>query len=84
MQYADRTIRYEAGGAAFHSGAAVLPVIPSNSEKALYPARIIIINEFYLEHHLTLQDVKDNIIISEDGHLYAARPFRARRTAHAQ
>ncbi|KJA25961.1 hypothetical protein HYPSUDRAFT_133631 [Hypholoma sublateritium FD-334 SS-4] len=42
--------KYEAGGAAFHSGAAVIPVIPSN------------------KHHLTLQDVKDNIIISDDGH----------------
>ncbi|KAF8203279.1 pyridoxal phosphate-dependent transferase [Pholiota molesta] len=42
--------KYEAGGTAFHSGAAVLPIIPSN------------------KHHLTLQDVKDNIIISNDTH----------------
>ncbi|KAF9480456.1 hypothetical protein BDN70DRAFT_979312 [Pholiota conissans] len=42
--------KYEAGGAAFHSGAAVIPVIPPN------------------KHHLTLQDVKDNIIISDDTH----------------
>ncbi|KDR84770.1 hypothetical protein GALMADRAFT_233107 [Galerina marginata CBS 339.88] len=42
--------KYEAGGTAFHSGATVLAVIPSN------------------KHHLTLQDVKDNIIISNDTH----------------
>ncbi|KAF8895042.1 pyridoxal phosphate-dependent transferase [Gymnopilus junonius] len=42
--------KYEAGGAAFHSGAAVIPVVPAN------------------KHHLTLQDVKDNIIISSDVH----------------
>ncbi|PPQ76180.1 hypothetical protein CVT26_009357 [Gymnopilus dilepis] len=42
--------KYEAGGAAFHSGAAVIPVIPSN------------------KHHLTLQDVKDNLITSDDIH----------------
>uniref|UniRef100_A0A8H7YAX0 Aromatic amino acid beta-eliminating lyase/threonine aldolase domain-containing protein n=1 Tax=Psilocybe cubensis TaxID=181762 RepID=A0A8H7YAX0_PSICU len=42
--------KYEAGGAAFHSGAAVIAVVPTN------------------KHHLTLQDVKDNIIISNDTH----------------
>ncbi|KIM48425.1 hypothetical protein M413DRAFT_440155 [Hebeloma cylindrosporum] len=42
--------KYEAGGTAFHSGAAVLPIIPSNT------------------HHLTLQDVKDNIILGDDIH----------------
>ncbi|PPQ67011.1 hypothetical protein CVT24_011305 [Panaeolus cyanescens] len=42
--------KYEAGGAAFHSGAAVIPVVPSN------------------KHHLTLDDIKDNIIISTDIH----------------
>jgi threonine aldolase len=42
--------KYEAGGAAFHSGAAVIAVVPTN------------------KHHLTLQDVKDNIIISNDSH----------------
>lgn len=42
--------KYEAGGAAFHSGAALIPVAPSN------------------KHHLTFQDVKDNIIISSDVH----------------
>lgn len=45
MRYADWVIRYEAGGAAFHSGAAVLPVIPSNSEKAVYLQRKINIYE---------------------------------------
>ncbi|KAF8971563.1 pyridoxal phosphate-dependent transferase [Flammula alnicola] len=42
--------KYEAGGAAFHSGAAVIAVVPSN------------------KHHLILEDVKDNIIISNDTH----------------
>ncbi|KAF8168324.1 pyridoxal phosphate-dependent transferase [Crassisporium funariophilum] len=42
--------KYEAGGAAFHSGAAVNAVVPSN------------------KHHLTLQDVKDNIMITTDVH----------------
>ncbi|KAF8807201.1 hypothetical protein BYT27DRAFT_7189286 [Phlegmacium glaucopus] len=42
--------KYEAGGAAFHSGAALIAAVPSNG------------------HHLTLQDVKDNIIISTDVH----------------
>ncbi|KAF9042107.1 threonine aldolase [Panaeolus papilionaceus] len=42
--------KYEAGGAAFHSGAAVIPVVPSN------------------KHHLTVQDIKNNIIISSDIH----------------
>ncbi|KAF5324277.1 hypothetical protein D9619_011210 [Psilocybe cf. subviscida] len=42
--------KYDAGGAAFHSGAAMIAVAPTNG------------------HHLTLQDVKDNIIISDDSH----------------
>ncbi|KAJ7706420.1 pyridoxal phosphate-dependent transferase [Mycena rosella] len=42
--------KYEAGGAAFHSGAAVTPVIPSNG------------------HHLTLNDVRQNMILSTDVH----------------
>nr|GAT47883.1 predicted protein [Mycena chlorophos] len=42
--------KYEASGAAFHSGAAVLPLIPSNA------------------HHLTVKDVKDNMILSSDVH----------------
>ncbi|KAJ7630715.1 pyridoxal phosphate-dependent transferase [Roridomyces roridus] len=42
--------KYEAGGTAFHSGAAVTTVIPSNG------------------HHLTLDDVKDNIILDTDIH----------------
>jgi len=42
--------KYEAGGAAFHSGATLITVAPSNT------------------HHLTLQDVKDHIIISTDSH----------------
>ncbi|KAF9557865.1 hypothetical protein CPC08DRAFT_764314 [Agrocybe pediades] len=42
--------KYEAGGAAFHSGAAVIPVVPTN------------------RHHLTLQDVKDNVMITTDVH----------------
>ncbi|CAA7264709.1 unnamed protein product [Cyclocybe aegerita] len=42
--------KYEAGGAAFHSGAAVIAVVPSNN------------------HHLTLQDVKDNVILTGNIH----------------
>ncbi|KAJ7225742.1 pyridoxal phosphate-dependent transferase [Mycena pura] len=42
--------KYEAGGAAFHSGATVLPVIPTNG------------------HHLTLEEVKQNMISSSDVH----------------
>jgi len=42
--------KYEAGGAAFHSGAALITVPPSN------------------KHHLTLDDVRDNIVISTDVH----------------
>ncbi|KAF9042108.1 pyridoxal phosphate-dependent transferase [Panaeolus papilionaceus] len=42
--------KYESGGAAFHSGAAVIPVVPSNG------------------HHLTLEDIEDNIIITNDIH----------------
>ncbi|KAJ6627153.1 threonine aldolase [Mycena sp. CBHHK59/15] len=42
--------KYEAGGAAFHSGAAVSAVIPSNG------------------HHLTLEDVRQNIILGTDVH----------------
>ncbi|KAJ7275266.1 pyridoxal phosphate-dependent transferase [Mycena haematopus] len=43
--------KYEAGGAAFHSGAAVSAVIPSNG------------------HHLTLNDVKQNMVLGFDNHL---------------
>ncbi|KAJ7293353.1 pyridoxal phosphate-dependent transferase [Mycena rebaudengoi] len=42
--------KYEAGGAAFHSGAPVTAVIPSNG------------------HHLTLDDVRQNLILGSDVH----------------
>ncbi|KAF5337421.1 hypothetical protein D9611_003239 [Ephemerocybe angulata] len=42
--------KYEAGGTAFHSGAHLITVSPSN------------------KHHLTLEDVKDNIMLSDDIH----------------
>jgi threonine aldolase len=42
--------KYEVGGAGFHSGAAVTPVVPSNG------------------HHLSLQDVKDNVVHGPDVH----------------
>ncbi|KAJ7107655.1 pyridoxal phosphate-dependent transferase [Mycena crocata] len=42
--------KYEAGGTAFHSGAAVTAVVPSNG------------------HHLTLNDVRDNMILGSDIH----------------
>jgi len=42
--------KYEAGGAGFHSGAAVIPVVPSNG------------------HHLTLDDVKLNVVHGSDVH----------------
>ncbi|KAJ7783539.1 pyridoxal phosphate-dependent transferase [Mycena maculata] len=43
--------KYEAGGAAFHSGAAVTAVIPSNG------------------HHLTLEDISENMILGSDTHM---------------
>jgi threonine aldolase len=42
--------KYEVGGAGFHSGAAVTPVLPSNG------------------HHLTLEDVKANMVYGPDVH----------------
>ncbi|CCM02193.1 uncharacterized protein FIBRA_04273 [Fibroporia radiculosa] len=42
--------RYEAGGTAFHSGAQLECVLPSNG------------------HHLTLEDVQNNVVISSDVH----------------
>ncbi|KAF8898362.1 pyridoxal phosphate-dependent transferase [Infundibulicybe gibba] len=42
--------KYEAGGAAFHSGAHLITVPPTNG------------------HHLTLADIKENVIISSDVH----------------
>ncbi|KAK2462078.1 hypothetical protein APHAL10511_006541 [Amanita phalloides] len=42
--------KYETGGAAFHSGATVIPISPSN------------------EHHLTLVDIKENVIKTDDVH----------------
>ncbi|KAF9073755.1 pyridoxal phosphate-dependent transferase [Rhodocollybia butyracea] len=42
--------KYEAGGAGFHSGAAVTPVAPKNG------------------HHLTLDDVKNNVVYGPDVH----------------
>ncbi|KAJ6574878.1 pyridoxal phosphate-dependent transferase [Mycena capillaripes] len=42
--------KYEAGGAAFHSGAAVSAVVPSNG------------------HHLTLDDVRQHMILGFDTH----------------
>ncbi|KAJ7431797.1 pyridoxal phosphate-dependent transferase [Mycena galericulata] len=42
--------KYEAGGAAFHSGAAVTAVVPSNG------------------HHLTLDDVKQHMILGSEIH----------------
>ncbi|KAJ6604426.1 pyridoxal phosphate-dependent transferase [Mycena vulgaris] len=42
--------KYEAGGTAFHSGAAVTPVIPLNG------------------HHITLEDVRQHMILSSDIH----------------
>ncbi|KAF8213298.1 pyridoxal phosphate-dependent transferase [Mycena galopus ATCC 62051] len=43
--------KYEAGGAAFHSGAAVTALIPSNG------------------HHLTLNEIKQNMILATDIHV---------------
>ncbi|THV05974.1 hypothetical protein K435DRAFT_773487 [Dendrothele bispora CBS 962.96] len=42
--------KYEVGGAAFHSGAHITPVIPQNG------------------HHMTLDDVKENLIHGPDVH----------------
>ncbi|KAG2023795.1 threonine aldolase [Coprinopsis cinerea AmutBmut pab1-1] len=42
--------QYEAGGTAFHSGAHLIPVAPSN------------------RHHLTLEDIQENAVVSSDIH----------------
>ncbi|KAI0271532.1 pyridoxal phosphate-dependent transferase [Gloeopeniophorella convolvens] len=48
--YRSHIYKYEAGGTAFHSGAQIIPVIPSN------------------RHHLTLEDVKNFIVLDRDIH----------------
>jgi len=45
------TSKYEAGGAAFHSGATNIAVVPSNW------------------HHLTLSDIKENVVQGTDVHI---------------
>ncbi|KAG5639304.1 hypothetical protein H0H81_004506 [Sphagnurus paluster] len=62
--------KYEAGGTAFHSGAAVTPVIPSNGAYDVLPFRFRSITDIHLilGHHLTLEDVEPNVILGSDIH----------------
>ncbi|KAG6866813.1 hypothetical protein C0991_008749 [Blastosporella zonata] len=53
--------KYEAGGTAFHSGAAVTPVVPSNGITTYFNRGIPL--TLILGHHLTLADVEPNVIL---------------------
>jgi threonine aldolase len=69
--------KYEAGGTAFHSGAAVTPVVPANGESARSQARAAA--DACPGHHLTLADVEANAVIGSDVHLCVRRaPQRPR------
>lgn len=54
--------KYEAGGVAFHSGAAVIPLLPSNG------------------HHLTLADIEQNVITTDDVHFAPTRVIELENT----
>ncbi|KAM6497920.1 Pyridoxal phosphate-dependent transferase [Amanita muscaria] len=54
--------KYEAGGTAFHSGAAVIPLLPSNG------------------HHLTLADIEQNAITTDDVHFAPTRVIELENT----
>lgn len=63
--------RYEAGGIAFHSGAAVIPVRPVNGTQC--PSSIQVPDTMYhlpiiveTGHHLTLPDIQENVVISSE------------------
>lgn len=66
--------RYEAGGAAFHSGAAVHAVIPANGESYyFYPEcnRAFGIYDWgvcSIGHHLTLEDVQAHAVLDDNIH----------------
>lgn len=59
--------RYEAGGLGFHSGAAVIPVIASNGIQNAYLFMESSLTHL-LGHHLTLEDIKANVILGSDVH----------------
>ena len=61
----------EAGGLAFHTGAQVIPVVPSNSERPTLCRLLTATNRGYKGHHLTLEDIQNFIVLEEDIHLYA-------------
>lgn len=70
-QFTDSQLfRYEAGGIAFHSGAAVIPVRPVNGTQCptsildtMYHLPLHIVD---LGHHLTLPDIQENVVISSE------------------
>lgn len=60
---------HEAGGLASNSGAQAIPISPLNSNaRPGLSVQTRLISP--LEHHLTLEDIQENVILSEDAHLY--------------
>lgn len=57
--------RYEAGGPALNTGASLIPVAPSNGRHAKGEIAFRH-SQLYQGHHLTLQDVKDNVVTNKD------------------
>jgi threonine aldolase len=54
--------KYEAGGASLHSGAQMIPVIPSN------------------HHHITLEEIQEKIMLSEDIHFAPTKVIELENT----
>jgi threonine aldolase len=72
---------YEAGGAAYHSQAAVTAVIPSNGEgKTLL--LLVCFSCYDLGHHLTLADVEKHVVTGSDVHLSVLDYDRVTRATH--
>jgi len=64
--YRSHVNKYEAGGAAFHSGAHTIPIIPSNGENELSGHKAM--PDLCSGHHMTLSDVKNFIVIDHNIH----------------
>lgn len=65
--------RYEAGGAAFHSNAHVIPVSPANGKRIYFHHWSRQSSWKNLSaHHLTLEEIQENIVLGNDVHLWAA------------
>ncbi len=60
--------RYEAGGAAFHSGASTIPVVPSNGQFPTYCSSCLLLPASFSGHHLVLADVQSHIELTTDVH----------------